>query len=104
MADVLNEHNPEKVLDTEHGKYQNSLLTDDDIKLSISNKISKNLKENFHNHKWKHNAILTVYHEKSTKKLDSFLVDNKPNVLMNMKWRCYQKPMQMFNQKIQKIF
>ena len=78
MADVWNEHNPEKVIDTEHSKYQNSLLTDDDIKLSISNKSSKNLKENFHNHKRKHNAILTVYHEKSTKNLKVFwLITNQ---------------------------
>ena len=60
------------------GKYQHCLLTDNDKNLSMSKNISRNLKEGFQNHKRKHNASLTFYHEKNTKKLEDFLVDNKP--------------------------
>ena len=44
IADFWNEHNPEQVPDTKHGKYKNSLLTYDDINLSISKHISMNFK------------------------------------------------------------
>ena len=44
----------------------------------MSKNISKNLKENFQDDKWKHNGGLTVYHEKFTEKLEIILVDNKP--------------------------
>ena len=47
ISDVWNEYNTEKVPNTRRGKYQNSLLTDDYRKLSMSKIISKNLKENF---------------------------------------------------------
>ena len=47
IADVWNEHNREQVPDTKRGERQNVLLTDDDIILSMSNNISKNLKKNF---------------------------------------------------------
>ena len=43
IADVWNEHKPKQVPDTKRGKYQNSLLTDDDNNLSMSNNISNNL-------------------------------------------------------------
>ena len=46
--------------------------------MSTSKNISRNLKENSQTHKWKHNVSLTLYHEKNTKKLEDFLVDNKP--------------------------
>ena len=35
IPDVCNEHNTEQVPDTKRGKYQNCLLTDDDISLSM---------------------------------------------------------------------
>ena len=54
ISDVWNEHKPEQVYDTKHGKYRNSFLTYDDINLSMSNNIYNNLKEKFQNHKWKH--------------------------------------------------
>ena len=63
IADVCNEHNPEQVPDTKRGKYQTSLITDYDINLSMSKNISKNSEEKFQNHKRKHNAILTGYHD-----------------------------------------
>ena len=53
------------------------MLTGGDISLSVSRKFSDNLKENFLNHKQKHNVSLKLWHEVNTKKLDYFLVDNK---------------------------
>ena len=40
------------------GKYLCSLLNDDDRSLSVSMNVSKNIKENFPNHKRKHNVSL----------------------------------------------
>ena len=59
IADVWNEHNPEQVPDTKLCKYQNSLLNDYDRKMSMSRNIYRNLKENFQNHKLKHNVSPT---------------------------------------------
>ena len=39
IGDVWNEYNPEQVIDTKCGKYQNSLPTDDDRNLSIQKNI-----------------------------------------------------------------
>ena len=47
ISGVWNWYNPVKVPDTKHGKYQNSLLTDNIKKLSMSKNISSNLKYNF---------------------------------------------------------
>ena len=77
IADVWDEYNTEQFPDTKRGKYQNILLTGNDIKLSMSKNISKNLKENFQNHKRKYNVSLTFYHENIYLKIEDFLVDNK---------------------------
>ena len=63
IDDVWNKYNQHQVPDIKCGKYQNSLLTDDDIKLSIPSKYSGNFKYNFPDHKCKHNVSLTLYHE-----------------------------------------
>ena len=63
-ADVWNEYNTEKVPNTKRGIYQNNLLIDDDRKLNISKSISRNLKDNFQNHKLKHNVSLTFIMKK----------------------------------------
>ena len=76
IDDVWIKYNPHQVPDIKCGKYQNSLLTDDDIKLIIPRKYSGNFKYNFPDHKRKHNVSLTLYHETNKKNL-SFLVDNK---------------------------
>ena len=49
MDDVWNEYNHQKVPDKEHSKFLNSLITDDDRKLMISRKSSRNLKANLKN-------------------------------------------------------
>ena len=64
ISDFWNENNNDKVLNTRCGKCKNSLLTDYARNLSMSKYISRNLKENFHNYKQKHNVSLTLYHEK----------------------------------------
>ena len=56
IYDVWNEHKPEQVCDKKCCIHQNSLLTDNDINLSMSRNIYKNLKEKFHNNKRKHNV------------------------------------------------
>ena len=74
----MNESDSEKVPDEKCGKYHNSLLTDDDIILSVSRKFSKNFKDNFQNQKWKHNVSLKLWHEVDIKKLEFFwLITNK---------------------------
>ena len=98
--------NTEKVPNTKRGIYQNSLLIDDDRKLNISKSISRNLKDNFQNHKLKHNVSPTFIMKKY-QKLEDFLVDIKPIYFMNlinMKKTCYQNPVQMFNLKFGKYF
>ena len=60
---------------------KNSLINYDDIKLIISRQSYRNLKDNFTNHKQKHNVSLTLNHETNTKTLEDFLVDNKPEFL-----------------------
>ena len=72
IADVLNKYNPQQVLDTKHGKYQNILPTDDDIKMSMSRNFSTNFKENFQKQKWKHNMSLKFYHENIPRSLRIF--------------------------------
>ena len=44
-ADVWNKYNTEQVPNKKRGKYQDSFLTDDDRKMSVTKKISRNLKE-----------------------------------------------------------
>ena len=83
IADVWDEHNPEQVPGTKHGKYQNSFLTDDDIYLSLSNNISNHLKKKIQNHK--REVSLTVYHEIFTKHLRIFWLITNQNILMNLK-------------------
>ena len=51
IDDVWNKYNTQKVPDIKRVKYQNIFLTDDDRKLSISRKSSRNFKDNFLNHK-----------------------------------------------------
>ena len=104
IADVQNEYNPQQVTDKKHGKYQNSLITDDNRKLSESRNVSRNLKEKFHIHKCKHNASLTFYHENYTKTLEDVCLITNQNTFMNMKQRCYQKPLHMFNKIFGKYF
>ena len=58
-------------------KYQNTLLSDSDISLIVSRNFSKNLKENFLNHKRKHTVGLFFWHKLNTKKIQYVLVDNK---------------------------
>ena len=50
----------------------------------ILSQYSGNLKDNFPNHKQKHNLSLTLYHETNTKKREYFLADNKPEFFMNI--------------------
>ena len=57
---------------TKKSKHQNSFLTDDERKLSMSKNISRNLRDNFQNNKWKHNVSLKFYHEKPPKYLNIF--------------------------------
>ena len=78
IYDVYNEYNHKKVTDKKRGRYQFFKITDDNRKLMISRQSYSNLKENFLNHKWKHNVSLTLYHEPNPKKLEYSLVDNKP--------------------------
>ena len=59
------------------GKYYNSLITDDERILSILRNIYSDLKENFPNHKQKHNVSLKLWHEVNTKNIEHLLVDNK---------------------------
>ena len=99
IADVWNEHNPEQVPDRKRGKYQNSFPTDYDRNLSTTKNISKNLKENFRSHKQKHNVRLTVYHEKYTKTLEGFLVDNKPKCFDEYEVEVLPKPSTDFQPK-----
>ena len=53
IYDVWNEFMKRKVPDIKRSKCQNSLITDDDIKMGISMYYKRNLKENFTNHKQK---------------------------------------------------
>ena len=43
IYDVWDEYDYEKVTDKKRGKYHNSLISNDNISLSVSKKISKNL-------------------------------------------------------------
>ena len=56
IPDIWNEYNYEQVPNTKSGKYQHSLLTDDNRRLSMSKNISRNLRDNLHNHKRKRNG------------------------------------------------
>ena len=80
IADVWNEYGTKQVIGKKHGKQQNSFLTDDSIKLINPKNISRSLKEDFQNHKRKHNVSLTLYHEKYTKKLEVFLLIKNQNI------------------------
>ena len=53
------------------------MLTDDNRSLSVSRKFSKNLKENFPNHKRKNNVVFKLWHEVNTKTFEYFLADDK---------------------------
>ena len=66
-----------KQFQDKRGKYLRSLLTDDDISLSVSRNFSKNIKENFPNHEGKHNVSLNLWYEENTKNLEYFILDNK---------------------------
>ena len=70
---VWNESNNEKVPHIKSGRYHNIFLTDDDRSLSISRNFSSILKENFPNHKRKHNLSITLWHELNIKKPEFFL-------------------------------
>ena len=69
----------------QRGKYLSSLPTDDDISLSVSRKFSKKFKENFPNHKRKHNVIINLWHEVNTKTLEYFMVDKKQELCYGSK-------------------
>ena len=56
------EFNIETVPEKKRGKYIRSLPADDDRSLSVSRKFYNNLKENFLNHKRKHNVSLKLWH------------------------------------------
>ena len=60
--------------------------------MSISRKISRNLKENFPNHKRKHNVSLKLWHEVNTKKLEYFLADNKQEPWYGSEVKVLPKP------------
>ena len=53
------------------------MITDDDRILSVLRSFFKQIKENFPNHKQKHNVSLNLWHELNPKKLDCFMIDNK---------------------------
>ena len=95
IYDVWNEADNEKVPDKKRGKYHNSLITDDDRSLIFSRRFSKNLKENFSNHKQKHNASLKLWHGLNTKNLSIFwLITNKNRGMV-------QKPVGVVKKRVQ---
>ena len=67
INDAWNVYNHQKVLDKKCGKFQNKLITDDDIKLMISRKSSSNLKRKKPKNKQTHTVSLTLHHEKNNK-------------------------------------
>ena len=77
IYDVWNESEIETITEKKRGKYIISLRTDDDKRLSVSRIFSRNNRENFPNHKRKHNVSQSLCHEVHTKTLDYFMVDNK---------------------------
>ena len=60
IYDVWNEYDIETVPEKNRGKYLSSLPTDDDRTLSVSRKLYKKFKDNFTNHKRKHNMGLNL--------------------------------------------
>ena len=81
---VWNEYNYQKFSRKKLGKYQTSLITDDDRKLIILRQSSKHLEENFLNNKLKHNASLTLYQKINTKHLRIFWLIKNQNIVMNL--------------------
>ena len=63
IEDIWNESSNDNVPYLKRGKYHKFLLTDDDRSLSMSRTISRNLKENFPNHKQKHIVRLKLWYE-----------------------------------------
>ena len=47
---------------------------------------------------------LTVYHKKFKTILGGFFLITNKNMFMNLKYKCYQKSVKMFNQNIKKLF
>ena len=76
IYDVWNKSETETVPE-KYGEYISSLLTDDNITLSVSRGFSKKFKENFPNHKQKHNMSINLRLEVNTKNIDYFMVDKK---------------------------
>ena len=72
-------------------KYQNSLHTEDDRSLNVSRRFSKNFKQKFMKHKWKHNASLKMWHEINTKKIDDVLIDNQQEPQFDSESSAYEK-------------
>ena len=91
IDNVWNEYNAEKVPDIKYYEYQNSLLTGNDRNLNMSWNYSRNLKENFSNHKRKHNVSLSLYHETNIKIIEFFLVDNKTEYFYESEVKVLQK-------------
>ena len=66
---VWNDYDIETVPEKERGKYLISFPSGDDKRLGVSRKFYEKFKENFPNHKRKHNVILNLWHEVNTKNL-----------------------------------
>ena len=56
-----------------------------------------NEKETLYRKEWKHNAILTMFHETNTKKLDIILVDKKLNIILKLNKIRYLNPVRVIN-------
>ena len=62
----------------------------------MSRDSSRNLKENFQNHKWKQSVSQKLYHGIYTKKLDSFLLITNHNIIYGYRVEVLPKPSEDF--------